>query len=92
MRDELKFLDYAPAAFISAKTGEGVNRLFGMIRDAYLSASKRVTTAELNRFVEMLDFDRDIKVYYMTQQSVRPPTSWCSRIKPRTCTFPPRGS
>jgi len=74
MRDELKFLDYAPAAFISAKTGEGVNRLFGMIRDAFLSASKRVTTAELNRFVEMLDFDRDIKVYYMTQQSVRPPT------------------
>jgi GTPase len=74
MRDELKFLDYAQAAFISAKTGEGVNRLFGMIRDAYLSASKRVTTAELNRFVEMLDFDRDIKVYYMTQQSVRPPT------------------
>jgi GTP-binding protein len=74
MRDELKFLDYAPAAFISAKTGAGVDRLFGMIRDAFNSASKRVTTAELNRFVEMLDFDRDIKVYYMTQQSVRPPS------------------
>ncbi len=74
MRDELKFLDYAPAAFISAKTGAGVDRLFGMIRDAFISASKRVTTAELNRFVEMLDFDRDIKVYYMTQQSVRPPS------------------
>ena len=74
MRDELKFLDYAPAAFISAKTGAGVDRLFGMIRDAFTSASKRVTTAELNRFVEMLDFDRDIKVYYMTQQSVRPPS------------------
>jgi GTP-binding protein len=74
MRDELKFLDYAPAAFISAKTGAGVDRLFGRIRDAFTSASKRVTTAELNRFVEMLDFDRDIKVYYMTQQSVRPPS------------------
>jgi GTP-binding protein len=74
MRDELKFLDYAPAAFISAKTGAGVDRLFGMIRDAFTSASKRVTTAELNRFVEMLDFDREIKVYYMTQQSVRPPS------------------
>jgi GTP-binding protein len=74
MRDELKFLDYAPAAFISAKSGAGVDRLFGMIRDAFNSASKRVTTAELNRFVEMLDFDRDIKVYYMTQQSVRPPS------------------
>ncbi len=74
MRDELKFLDYAPAVFISAKTGAGVDRLFGMIRDAFNSASKRVTTAELNRFVEMLDFDRDIKVYYMTQASVRPPS------------------
>jgi GTPase len=74
MRDELKFLDYAPAAFISAKSGAGVDRLFGMIRDAFTSASKRVTTAELNRFVEMLDFDRDIKVYYMTQASVRPPS------------------
>ena len=74
MRDELKFLEYAPAVFISAKTGAGVDRLFGMIRDAFNSASKRVTTAELNRFVEMLDFDRDIKIYYMTQQSVRPPS------------------
>jgi len=74
MRDELKFLDYAPTAFVSAKSGAGVERLFGMIRDAYNSASKRVTTGELNRFVEMLDFDRDIKVYYMTQASVRPPS------------------
>jgi GTP-binding protein len=73
MRDALKFLDYAQVAFVSAKTGAGVNRLFGMIRDAFNSASKRVTTGELNRFVEMLDFDRDIKVYYMTQASTRPP-------------------
>jgi GTP-binding protein len=35
---------------------------------------ERVTTGELNRFVEMLDFDRDIKIYYMTQAGVRPPT------------------
>jgi len=73
VRDELKFLEYAPVAFASAKTGAGVKRLYGMIRDAYNSASKRVTTGELNRFVEMLDFDRDMKVYYMTQTSVRPP-------------------
>jgi GTPase len=73
VRDELKFLEYAPVTFASAKTGAGVKRLYGMIRDANNSASKRVTTGELNRFVEMLDFDRDIKVYYMTQTSVRPP-------------------
>src|SRR5579864_9126474 len=73
IRDELKFLDYAPIIFVSAKKGTGVNRLFEMVRDAYKSASKRVPTGELNRFVELLDFDRDIKVYYMTQASVRPP-------------------
>ena len=74
IRDELKFLEYAPIAFVSAKTGMGVKRLFGMIREAYESASKRVTTGELNRFIEMLEFDRDMKIYYMTQASVRPPT------------------
>jgi GTP-binding protein len=74
IRDELKFLAYAPIAFISAKTGAGVNGLFGMISAAYESASKRVSTGELNRFVEMLEFDRDMKIYYMTQGSVRPPT------------------
>jgi GTP-binding protein len=74
IRDELKFLAYAPIAFVSAKTGSGVNRLFGMVSDAYREASKRVSTGELNRFVEMLEFDRDMKIYYMTQGSVRPPT------------------
>ena len=71
IRDELKFLAYAPIAFVSAKTGAGVNRLFGMVSDAYRSASKRVSTGELNRFVEMLEFDRNMKIYYMTQGSVR---------------------
>lgn len=74
IRDELKFLEYAPITFVSAKTGAGVKKLFGMIRDAYESASKRVTTGELNRFIEQLKFDRDMKVYYMTQASIRPPT------------------
>jgi GTP-binding protein len=74
IRDELKFLEYAPIAFVSAKTGAGVKRLFGMIHDAYEAASKRVTTGELNRFIEQLKFSRDMKVYYMTQASVRPPT------------------
>ena len=74
VRDELKFADYALVVFTSAKTGAGVGRLFGLIKDAYESASKRVTTGELNRFKEMLEFDRDIKVYYITQASMRPPT------------------
>jgi GTP-binding protein len=73
LRDQLKFLEWAPVEFISAKTGMGVKRLFERIREVYASASKRVTTGELNRFVESLHFE-DRKIYYITQASIRPPT------------------
>ncbi len=73
VRDELKFLDYAPVAFVSAKTGTGVKGLFRLIEQAYQSASQRITTGELNRFVQTLEPSRNIKIYYMTQASVRPP-------------------
>jgi GTP-binding protein len=73
LRDQLKFLEWAPVEFISAKTGAGVERLFGRIREVYESASKRVTTGELNRFVESLHFE-ERKIYYITQASIRPPT------------------
>jgi GTP-binding protein len=74
IRDELKFLDYAPVLFTSAKNGEGLRRIFIAVRRAYDSASKRITTGELNRFVEGLKFESDIKIYYLTQASMRPPT------------------
>ncbi|HTM48801.1 MAG TPA: ribosome biogenesis GTPase Der [Bryobacteraceae bacterium] len=72
LRDQMKFMDYAPVAFISAKTGEGVNGLFKLIREVDDSASKRITTGELNRFVESLHFE-DRKIFYVTQASIRPP-------------------
>jgi len=87
LRDQLKFLEYAQVVFVSAKTGSGVPRIFGMIRQAFDSASKRVTTGELNRFVELLDFDRDIKIYYMTQASVRPPAFIAFTDKARNMHF-----
>jgi len=74
IRDALKFLEYSPITFVSAKTRAGVPGLFRMISDAYEAASKRVTTGDLNRFVATLEFDRNMKIYYMTQGSVRPPT------------------
>jgi GTP-binding protein len=74
IRDELKFLDYAPVAFLSAAKGAGVSQLFGLIQSCFESASQRVTTGELNRFVQELNIEPAIKVYYMTQPSVRPPT------------------
>ncbi len=74
LRDRLKFLDYAKAAFVSAKERRGVRALFPLIRTAYDSFSKRVTTGELNRFIETLSWEYDMKIYYMTQASTRPPT------------------
>jgi len=73
VRDHLKFLDYAPVLFLSAKTGAGVDRIFKLIREVYESATKRITTGELNRFVERLHFE-ERKIYYITQAAVRPPT------------------
>jgi GTP-binding protein len=73
VRDHLKFLDYAPVVFLSANTGAGVDRIFELIREVYESATKRVGTGELNRFVESLRFE-ERKIYYITQASVRPPT------------------
>lgn len=74
VRDELKFLDYAPILFASAKNKEGIRRIFSTIRRCFESASKRITTGELNRFVAGLKFESEIKIYYMTQASIRPPT------------------
>lgn len=74
VRYEFRFLDYAQVAFVSARTGAGVRRLFPMIREAYESASKRIGTGELNRFVETIHFEPELKVKYVTQASVRPPT------------------
>jgi GTPase len=74
VRDELKYLEYAPVAFVSAKTGAGVHRLFPLIRELYDAASQRVSTGELNRFLETLHIESEQKVQYITQPSVRPPT------------------
>jgi len=73
VRDRFKFLDYAPVLFLSAKTGAGVKPLFKLIRQVYESATRRVTTGELNRFLESLHFE-ERKILYMTQASMRPPT------------------
>jgi GTP-binding protein len=74
IRDELKFLDYAPVIFMSAKKGIGVSQILPLVRKCYESASKRVTTGELNRFVDRLHIEPPIKIFYITQAGQRPPT------------------
>ncbi len=73
VRDQLKFLEYAPIVYVTAKERRGTGAIFPKIQQVFAAANLRVSTGELNRFVEAIDFDRDIKVFYMTQAAVRPP-------------------
>ncbi len=81
LRCELKFLHYAPVVFISAKSRKGVEKIFSLLEKVANERCKRIPTSEMNRFLERVDFDRAsvpvrqrIKILYMTQASVAPPT------------------
>jgi GTP-binding protein len=81
VRRALKFLDYAPIVFVSAETGKNLDRLFQSLDLVATERRKRISTAQMNRFLETVDFERaavpyrqKVKVFYMTQASVAPPT------------------
>jgi GTP-binding protein len=81
LRYELKFLNYAPIVFISAKSGKGTEKIFPLLEEVATERRKRVTTSQMNRFIERVDFERAsvpmrqrVKILYMTQASVAPPT------------------
>ena len=74
VRDEMRYLDYAPVAFLSAMKGAGVDQLYGLIQRGWQAANKRVTTGEINRLFEHLQSDRNTRIRYITQAGVRPPT------------------
>ena len=81
VRDHLKYLDYAPLLFISAEDGTNVEQVFKKVELVARERRKRVTTGQMNRFLERVDFQRAsvpmnkrVKIYYMTQAAVAPPT------------------
>ncbi len=82
IRRDLSYMPYAPMAFISARTGQRVNTLFGLINKVYEASLMRITTGMLNsvladattRVQPPTDRGRRLKIYYMTQVSVAPPT------------------
>lgn len=79
---KLAYLSYAPIIFISAKTGQRVEKLFGMINEVCNNNSMRISTAILNELlaeaVSMVqpptDKGKRLKVFYITQVSTKPPT------------------
>ncbi|MGD0796135.1 MAG: ribosome biogenesis GTPase Der [Acidobacteriaceae bacterium] len=81
LRDHLKFLDYAPVVFLSAASGKGIDALLKKIELVARERRKRVTTGQMNRFLARVDFqqasvpmNRRVRIYYMTQAAVAPPT------------------
>ena len=81
IRRDLAYMTYAPILFISAKTGQRVDKLFDMIDYVANQAAFRVTTGMLNtvladaqtRVQPPTDKGRRLKIYYMTQVGVKPP-------------------
>lgn len=82
VHEKLGFMQYAPVLFISAKTGQRVDKLFGMINTVNLNSKFRISTGALNDFLNETiamvqppsDKGKRLKILYMTQAGVQPPT------------------
>jgi GTP-binding protein len=79
IREKLKFLSFAPIAFISAKTGQRVEKLYGTINEVHKARFVRIPTGDLNDFLrqEVLlrgGLPSDVKIRYVAQVKVNPPT------------------
>ena len=81
IRNGLSYMLYAPVVFLSALTGQRVDKLFQVIQDVHAQNTSRITTGALNsvladataRVQPPTDKDRRLKIYYMTQASTKPP-------------------
>ena len=81
VRRHLKFLSYAPVLFVSATTGRNLDKVFSTLELVARERRKRIGTGEMNRFLAKVDFERAsvpmakrVKILYMTQAGVSPPT------------------
>ena len=82
---DFSFMSYAPIIFISAKTGQRVERLFELIKYVHTQNTMRISTGMLNdiladataRVQPPSDKGKRLKIYYMTQASTKPPTFVC---------------
>jgi GTPase len=80
VRERFKFLSYAPIVFLSALTGERVDKLYALIDRVAEARHRRISTGELNRWLASVDLDRgtspasrQVKIYYVTQATTAPP-------------------
>ena len=82
LENDFSFMSYVPFVFISAKTGQRINKLYELIKYTFEQNSMRISTGMLNdvlayattRVQPPSDKGRRLKIYYMTQPSTKPPT------------------
>jgi len=82
VRERFAFMSYAPILFISAMTGQRVPRLFELINEVYRQSCTRISTGRLNEVLAdatlkvqpPTDRGKRLKVLYMTQVGIQPPT------------------
>ena len=81
LRRALKYLNYAPVIFMSALEKTGLGRVMHEVKAVAEERRKRVTTGQMNRFLDKIDFQRApvpmnkrVRIFYMTQAAVAPPT------------------
>ncbi len=81
VRERFKFLAYAPVVFLSALTGERVEKVYTLIDRVAAARQRRISTGELNRWLGSVDLERGtspasrkVKIYYITQATAAPPT------------------
>lgn len=85
LKVDFSFMSYAPFVFISAKTGQRLDKLFQLINYTAEQNARRISTGKLNELLSYAvarvqpptDKGRRLKLYYMTQPSVKPPTFVC---------------
>jgi len=82
IEEEIHFLRYCPKIILSSETGRNVEKIFPMIQEVRKESLKRITTGELNKFVEEairqnhppMVRGKRLRIYYLAQVSTEPPT------------------
>lgn len=82
LHEQMPFLQFAPVQFISAKSGQRINRIMETVVKIEEESQKRISTSDLNKFMEKVvehrppthSTGRHVKIFYITQAAVKPPT------------------
>ena len=90
--EKLRFLEFAPIIFVSAKTGQRIGKIMETVQEVYTEYTKRIQTSDLNKIMESITArhtppsksGRNTKIFYATQVSTAPPSFIISTNNPKS--------